>query len=508
MILSNIYDRTIDFVNKVDKKTRKKIGQFFTPISVARYMASLMTTSKNKIKICDAGAGSGILTASICEIILNDSQIQEVIIDLYENDPTIISLLKENLNIISQEFDKKNKRLCFNIIEDNYILKNADYWNGEISIEEENLYDIIISNPPYKKLRKQEPESISMSSIVHGQPNIYFLFMAMSAKLLKENGEMIFITPRSFTSGAYFRKFREWFFNNVRLTNLHLFISRTDVFDTDKVLQETIITKAIKTVERQDFITITESENLSISNYYEHRVPYSGIINCSNDNYFMMIPTNNEDLRTMELMNSWNETLISLGYRLKTGPVVDFRSTEFLKENEDRNTVPLFWAYNFNCQRIVYPIHKEDKPQFILNNDISKKLLVENRDYILLKRFTSKEEKRRVQSILYFSKDFDCDLIGIENHLNYIVKENGDFTNEELYGLFATLNTSFIDRYYRILNGSTQVNATEMNSLPMPNKNQIIEIGKLAIIEPVLNVEICDNIILKICNPEYLKRVI
>lgn len=91
-------------------------------------------------------------------------------------------------------------------------MSNDDFWNGREEKLEDDLYDVIISNPPYKKIAKAEPESVVMDSVVHGQPNIYFLFMAMSVKLLKPNGEMIFITPRSFTSGLYFRKFREYFF--------------------------------------------------------------------------------------------------------------------------------------------------------------------------------------------------------------------------------------------------------------------------------------------------------
>ena len=51
--------------------------------------------------------------------------------------------------------------------------------------------------------------------VIHGQPNIYALFMAIAAHLLAKNGELIFITPRSYTAGPYFRLFREHFFSYV-----------------------------------------------------------------------------------------------------------------------------------------------------------------------------------------------------------------------------------------------------------------------------------------------------
>ena len=68
--------------------------------------------------------------------------------------------------------------------------------------------------------------------------------MAVAANMLKPKGEMVFITPRSFCSGLYYKKFREWLLNNVQITNIHIFESRKDVFDKDKVLQENIIIKA------------------------------------------------------------------------------------------------------------------------------------------------------------------------------------------------------------------------------------------------------------------------
>jgi adenine-specific DNA-methyltransferase len=509
VILERIYENTMEFIKNIDKSQRKKIGQFFTSISVARYMAGLMAISKKKVRLMDAGAGSGILIGALCDEILKNKNIKEIEIDLYENDSTILPLLRENMDYIKDIFNNSDKKLSYHIIEENYILNNEKHWKDEIVLEEEQLYDVIISNPPYKKLRKSEVESVTMKSIVHGQPNIYFLFMAMSAKLLKKDGEMIFITPRSFTSGAYFREFRKWFFNNVKITNLHLFISRSDVFDTDTVLQETIITRAVKTFKENKNIVVTESEDMRIEGFVtKHEVPYKTIIDTNSDNYFMLIPTNERDLEIMNFLGNWSNNLITLGYRLKTGTVVDFRSTEFLKYENDYNTVPLFWAYNFNSYRINFPIYKEDKPQYIISNKDSQNILLENKDYIFVKRFTSKEESRRIQAIIYFSNDFDCKVIGVENHLNYITKEKGNFTQEELFGIFTVLNTTFIDIYYRILNGSTQVNATEMNSLPMPSKKEIIEIGKMAMIEDYLSVEVCDNLVLKVCKSTNFRKVI
>ena len=69
----------------------------------------------------------------------------------------------------------------------------------------------MISNPPYKKIGKNDIESTIMENVVYGQPNMYFLFMAMAERLLKDDGELIFIVPRSWTSGTYLRSLEKYF---------------------------------------------------------------------------------------------------------------------------------------------------------------------------------------------------------------------------------------------------------------------------------------------------------
>lgn len=50
-----------------------------------------------------------------------------------------------------------------------------------------------------------------MPVVCYVSPNMYFLFAAMSLFNLDIQGEMVYIIPRSWTSGAYFKAFREYF---------------------------------------------------------------------------------------------------------------------------------------------------------------------------------------------------------------------------------------------------------------------------------------------------------
>ena len=91
--------------------------------------------------------------------------------------------------------------------------------------------DFVIGNPPYMKISKDAPEATAMPEVCYGAPNLYFLFASMGLFNLQDNGEMVYIIPRSWTSGAYFKRFREYFLTEGRLEHIHLFVSRNKVFD-------------------------------------------------------------------------------------------------------------------------------------------------------------------------------------------------------------------------------------------------------------------------------------
>ena len=69
------------------------------------------------------------------------------------------------------------------------------------------------------------------------------------------------------------------------------------------------------------------------------------------------------------------------------------------------------------------------------------------------------------------------DLVGLENHLNYIRGVSRELDEELAYGLSALLNSTFLDRFFRISNGNTQVSATELRAMPLPAERDIRSIG-------------------------------
>jgi adenine-specific DNA-methyltransferase len=477
--LSELYSKTFS------PEIRKHRGQFFTPEQVSAFMVSLFENPHKTIRLLDPGAGTGILSAAFCERLLNNGKTENLTIDVYENDPNIVPFLTMVLESCKSELEKKGLVVEYNIYENDYVLQNKRYftksdlmWNGEKPVS----YDFIISNPPYYKIDIESPQSIVMNELISGQPNIYALFMALSVSMLNAEGEMVFITPRSFCSGLYYKKFRQWFLRNAQITNIHIFESRKEIFDHDEVLQENIIIKAkkLKISEKPNKIIISESKNKHFNNISKLEVRSEDVIFRKNGDIFIRIPTLPLDIEILHVIDSWPNILKELGLEISTGPVVSFRAEEYLlpELTEIPASVPLLWMHNMKDMSIVSSIHKEKKASAIQVSSETKHLLLPVKNYVLVKRFSSKEQKRRLYASVLLESEFPHKNVGIENHVNYIHKPGGNLSVYEAFGIASLLNTTIIDKFFRSLNGNTQVNATDIRSLPLPDIENIRKIGK------------------------------
>jgi adenine-specific DNA-methyltransferase len=462
-------------------------------------MANMFTIKKNNIKLLDPGAGTGNLTAAFCQRLLKSPNRHSITVDVYENDSDLIPALENVLNACKTELNNNGQNLQYNIYEEDFVLHNKEYLERESPPFQNDLYDYVISNPPYYKLDKSSPQAIVMRKFISGHPNIYALFMILSTKMLRENGELVFITPRSFCSGMYYKKFRKWFLQNVHIAHLHTFESRREIFDNDQVLQENILIKATKTKANQEMVKVTSSKSKLFDVFNEIEVAKSDVIFHKNGDVFIRIPSSRYDVATLKLIDAWPNTLKDLGLEISTGPVVVFRTKENVQYKIEKTTeyVPLLWMHNFYNMSIKWPVKKKNKPMSIYVNEKTKPLLLPVKNYVLVKRFSSKEQRKRLYAAVLLKEDFPSDIVGIENHVNYIHKIDGELTNEETLGIAGLLNTSLIDNYFRSLNGNTQVNAVEIRSLPLPNMEQIREIGKRVFKEKASQIDL-DRIVFEV----------
>lgn len=496
-ILDQIIDKTDKFIAGKTKSERKAYGQFFTSKETARFMAGLFNyPHQATLRILDPGAGSGILSVAVVEEInKNHGTVEKIELMCYETNPDVLPLLDANIELMKQN---SAIPISVKISRENYITSQGNDFSRDLfAVINPPKYDIVISNPPYFKLAKDSPEAQSMQSICYGAPNIYFLFAAMSLFNLRDNGELVYVMPRSWTSGAYFARFRRYFLENGQLTDIHIFTSRNKVFDKEDVLQETMILKVRKSPIACPVIRITSSEDSSsFDALSEIFVPYNLVV--SGTERFVYLVTSQDEISVLKKVHSFEKSMPEMGLKMKTGLTVDFRNKELLRNVSGENTVPLFYSQHIKEGHVVFPIGKEH--EYI--TDELPGMVQLNRNYLFVKRFTSKEERRRLQCAVYLARQYpDYKKISTQNKINFIDTIDGSEMTEELvYGLYTVLNSSLYDMYYRILNGSTQVNATEMNAIPVPERTKLEKLGRRLMTFGDYSTVYCDRVLEDVIN--------
>lgn len=483
-MLQKIYDSSLKFIENMPKETRKKYGQFLTDATTARFMASLFTfTNKKEITVLDPGAGSGILTCAFIEEAINKG-VKKIRVTCFENDRNIIPLLKENLDYCVSE---SNVDVSYIIEDKNYILSQKEQYGKKVS---QFQFDYVISNPPYMKILSSSEEAIAMQDVCYGAPNLYFLFFSMAIFNSVKGSELVFIIPRSWTSGAYFQRFRENLLKETQINQIHLFVSRKDVFNSnDDVLQETIIVKVTKKLNDGKDIKITSSNSTKdFGNLSELLVPQDLAI--SNEGFVFLIKDESEK-ECFTKICKFKDTLLTAGFKMKTGIVVDFRERDILRDEYEEGSFPLFYSANLKQPYVIFPTGAN--PEYV--KPIKSGSTQINQNYLFVKRFSSKEEKRRLQSSMFRKKSFmGFDRISMQNKINYITSTTGDMTEDELHGLYCIFNSITYDIFYRILNGSTQVNSTEVNLIPMPSREVISMLGRKLIKLRDFSSETCEKL--------------
>lgn len=484
-LLDEVVANTNDFVAAVPKSERKKFGQFFTTAKTAEFMASLFQVDLSKDELCilDPGAGTGILSAAFLDVLYAKGYDGKVSLVCYETDTTVLPVLEENLKLAKEMYGTE-----YSIVRDNYI--TSQYFGIDTLLDDDkDKYDYIIGNPPYLKISKEAPEALAMQDVCHGAPNLYFLFWAMAIHNIKPEGELVFIIPRSWTSGAYFKKFRSYLFENAVITDIHLFESRDKVFDGESVLQETIIVKIRKTRNEPMKINITSSSSSDFRDISVFKAPYHTVVP---QNKFVYLVTNKRDAEVLELINSLPENLADLNMKMHTGIIVDFRTKEVLRDEMEEGAYPLIYSHHIRNGRVTWPVGKEG--EYIKTT--RQAYLQENSNFLIVKRFTSKEESRRLQCGIYLKHNYkQYPYISTQNKVNFIKCDSPCVT----YGLYVLLNSSLYDAYYRIMNGSTQVNSTEINQMPVPARSVIEEMGR-ELMHEELTENNCDRILEKWIN--------
>lgn len=476
------------------KERKSKLGQYMTPSSTASFMTSLFPEFKGKrIKLLDPGAGVGSLTLAFINRFCKDGCCSDISVTSYEVEPKMKQHLEENLNLCGKLALKNGCEFFSEIKYKDFIqdaTRNIAFLDG---LWKENVkkFTHCIMNPPYKKILSSSAHRSCLSSVGIETVNLYSAFVALSVMLMEENGHLVAIVPRSFCNGPYYRPFRKLILEETAIRRIHLFESRNKAFKDDKVLQENIIIVLEKN-GIQKSVEISTSTDDTFSDLSVSEYDFNKVVKDSDNELFIHIPTSFSDFDN--LSENFKYGIEDIGVNVSTGPVVDFRLKEYLREMPDNETVPLLYSCHFKKESIVWPIENGKKPNAIISNSDTEKWLYPSGFYTVVRRFSSKEEKHRiVASIVDPDKLKDCEKIGFENHLNVFHSGKSSLDRFVAKGLAIYLNSTVVDRYFRCFSGHTQVNATDLRLMKYPDRNVLKTLGEWGFLQEELTQEEIDE---------------
>ena len=475
------------YVARQSDQHRKAHGLYLTPVLVADFMARQIKVVGPKFRVLDPAAGAGVLCCAAVEALVSRAPKPETVeLVVHEVDERLIAPLRAVLDYLTAWGRDCGVTVAIHVNASDFILAHAEalrlFGAPVLFRSEERGFDLVIANPPYFKIGKADPRATAAAGVVHGQPNIYALFMAVSAALLRTRGDFIFLTPRSFTSGPYFRQFRTIFFDMIRPTAVHVFGSRRDTFSRDEVLQENVIVWGLRQDrwhKAKERLVISSSRGIRDIEEAERReVPLHTALDLASVDKVLRLPICDTDDAALAFVDAWPSSLHRLGLSISTGPVVPFRATALIDKEGmvPARHVPLLWMNHVHAMQITWPLDRH-KPEYIACTG-AEALLVPNKNYVLLRRFSAKEEARRLTAAPYIAAKFALPAVGLENHLNYIYRPDGTLSEDEAWGLAALYNSRLLDTYFRAVNGNTQVSATELRAMPLPAGETIITLGR------------------------------
>lgn len=453
---------------------RAQLGQFFTPAPVADFIASLARfPAADSMRILDPGAGAGSLSASLAARVIRERPDLSIELVACELDASVHGTLEDTLRDCEEQALAAGVGIKTAVQPGSFL----DWAAGDSLMETApEPFDVVIANPPYRKLRSSSWERVLVGRHACEVSNLYTAFLAMSVNLLKPGGNLVAITPRSFANGVYFREFRKFFLRHMHLDQIHVFDSRSTVFGDSDVLQENVIFSATRRT-RPENGPLTISSSAGYQDTPRTRVvQYNDVVHPDDLEQFIHI-SGADDSKVATTLARLPAQLTEIGLAVSTGRVVDFRAKEHLRQHPEPGSVPLIYPLHMQDGQVIWPVPGARKPNAIVADDSTAKLMFPSGNYVIVKRMSSKEERRRVVAAVFEANAIPCASIGFENHVNVFHSGGQGLGLDVARGLCLWLNSTMLDSFIRRFNGHTQINATDLRNLRYPAYTELVGLG-------------------------------
>lgn len=474
-LLIDVEQRRQTVSSELSAKHRASLGQFFTPAPAAGFLADLLELpAAGPFRLLDPGAGVGSLSAAVAARVMSERPGLALHITAFEIDPQLTPHLTATLAECAAAAKRCGTALTYEVRESSFV----EYATGWL-LEQPQQFDAVIANPPYKKVATAAPERRAAEACGLRASNLYTIFTGLAADLLASNGQMSVIIPRSWANGPYHEPFRRFLLDRISIDFLHVYEKRGDVFADAEVLQENVVFHGVRGRQEQ-VVTLSISEG-GTDERVERIVSVDEVVHPGDPHMFVRIPVDEHATRVAEVIAERPATLSDIGVSVSTGRVVDFRARDYLRADPQVGTVPLIYPGHLLDAAVTWPTPGSKKPNALERCDATEALMLPNEPYVLVKRFSAKEESRRVVAAVVRPGQLPGDVVAYENHLNVYHCQGRGLPLSLALGLGAYLNSTIVDEFVRSFSGHTQINATDLRQLRYPTRDQLEQFGDVLI---------------------------
>jgi len=292
------------FEKLIREQEKKDLGQFYTSQEIVNYMINFLNIKPDS-KILDPTCGCGVFLVTAYNYLkqVNKNAMENIYgVDLNTSATKIARInlwLRNGQNVNSLKILERNIKVGNSIVENKLVDKKAFNWNKKFSeILDNGGFDFIIGNPPYISLKNKRDYDVKesvFSKIANGNTNAASLVIAKSFELLKEDGVMAFVLPKTLIRVNSYSKLREFLLENSKI--LHVY----DLGDSFRgVRGEQIILFIQKTKDKGEInknrvlVKVLENDNSLESQktfYVSQKVfrKYNTFLMFENKNYYDLI---------------------------------------------------------------------------------------------------------------------------------------------------------------------------------------------------------------------------
>ena len=482
-------------IREKSKSDNIRLGRLFTKRDTARLMASMLEldTKKSSYTVLDAGAGTGILAAAAVEEICKRAPMcRHIFLTCFENNEMFLPMLEDNLERIRKKARHDfNVKLYVTIYNENYIVDSKNHYTVTFFDTVEDKYDIVISNPPTELYEKDSSEALGAGGVTQLKIGAPFLFCKMAARHLEDDGQLVMILPTTFASASSLAALRAEIKDKLSLRRLHLFIGKQKNDKRAIPLKKSFIVSYKKAAPTES-VDITTSLDNGTNVSAPATLPYGFVVNAEDGTLTM--PKSAEEAKIVKFFSDFPETLSSLGLKMHTGLIVDSKCEGLLFTEPIKSAVPIIRPAAMKNGVIKFP--QPIKRQYVA--PVNPSLIQKNKNMIIIKRVPAKSDDKLLNPSIYLASQLPAyRYISTHNKINFIdtKDKNSEMCARFAFGLFALLNSTIYDRYISIVTKSKQINSKEMQSLPLPPRNIIENIGMRLMAMRQTSVKACDSIV-------------